>query len=97
MFSSISKIVPGGFVPLKDELLFIEKYIFLQQTRFKEELFFSIEIEDESALNKHIPYLAFQVLVENAIKHNIASPTRKLRIAIKNTGNDFWNHYRCQW
>lgn len=62
-----------NIVLLKDELLFIEKYIFLQQTRFKEELFFSIEIENEAALSKHIPYLAFQIVVENAIKHNTAT------------------------
>lgn len=62
-----------NIVPLKDELLFIEKYIFLQQTRFKEELFFSVKIEDETALEKFIPYLAFQVVIENAIKHNMAT------------------------
>jgi sensor histidine kinase YesM len=71
-----------NIVPLKDELLFIEKYIFLQQTRFKEELFFSIEIENEAALNKHIPYLAFQIVVENAIKHNTATQESPLTTKI---------------
>ena len=71
-----------NIVILKDELLFIEKYIFLQQTRFKEELFFSIEIEDESALTKSIPYLAFQIVIENAIKHNMATQEIPLRTKI---------------
>ncbi|GGF23172.1 sensor histidine kinase [Flavobacterium limi] len=71
-----------NIVPLKDELLFIEKYIFLQQTRFKEELFFSIKIEDETALEKFIPYLAFQVVVENAIKHNMATQENPLTTQI---------------
>lgn len=71
-----------NLVPLKDELLFIEKYIFLQQTRFKEELFFSIEIEDESALEKQIPYLAFQTVVENAVKHNNATQESPLMTKI---------------
>ncbi|MBO9583808.1 MAG: histidine kinase [Flavobacterium sp.] len=71
-----------NIVPLKDELLFIEKYIFLQQTRFKDELFFSIEIENETALNKHIPYLAFQIAVENAIKHNAATQESPLTTKI---------------
>ncbi|MFD1602411.1 sensor histidine kinase [Flavobacterium artemisiae] len=71
-----------NIVSLKDELLFIEKYIFLQQTRFKEELFFSIEIEDEAALEKHIPYLAFQTVVENAIKHNAATQENPLTTKI---------------
>ncbi|MEP7094964.1 MAG: histidine kinase, partial [Flavobacterium sp.] len=71
-----------NIVPLKDELLFIEKYIFLQQTRFKEELFFSIEIEDESALTKNLPYLAFQIIIENTIKHNMATQETPLRTKI---------------
>ncbi|SFC91976.1 histidine kinase [Flavobacterium phragmitis] len=71
-----------NIVPVKDELLFIEKYIFLQQTRFKDELFFSIEIEDNIALEKHIPYLAFQVVVENAIKHNTATQESPLTTKI---------------
>lgn len=71
-----------NIVLLKDELLFIEKYIFLQQTRFKEELFFSIEIENEAALSKHIPYLAFQIVVENAIKHNTATQESPLTTKI---------------
>lgn len=71
-----------NIVSLKDELLFIEKYIFLQQTRFKEELFFSIEIENQAALNKHIPYLAFQIVVENAIKHNRATQESPLTTKI---------------
>ncbi len=71
-----------NIVPLKDELLFIEKYIFLQQTRFKEELFFLIKIEDETALEKFIPYLAFQVVVENAIKHNMATQENPLTTQI---------------
>lgn len=71
-----------NIVSLKDELLFIEKYIFLQQTRFKEELLFSIEIESEAALNKYVPYLAFQVVVENAIKHNTATQESPLTTKI---------------
>lgn len=71
-----------NIVPLKDELLFIEKYIFLQQTRFKEELIFSIKIEDQEALEKFIPYLAFQVVVENAIKHNMATQESPLTTEI---------------
>jgi sensor histidine kinase YesM len=71
-----------NIVPLKDELLFIEKYIFLQQTRFKEELVFTITIENELALAKKIPYLSFQIVLENAIKHNLATLEMPLNIQI---------------
>lgn len=72
-----------NIVTLQEELLFIEKYIFLQQTRFKEEFVFSINtIDDENVLSKKVPYLAFQIAIENAIKHNIASDENPLKINI---------------
>lgn len=71
-----------NIVSLKEELLFIEKYIFLQQTRFKEEFEFTITIEDNNALLKKVPYLSFQIAIENAIKHNIASDETPLKITI---------------
>lgn len=72
----------GNIVSLNQELLFIEKYIFLQQTRFNDELIFTIKIEDESALSKSLPYLSFQILVENAIKHNLATHDKPLHTQI---------------
>lgn len=72
----------NNIVTVQEELLFIEKYIFLQQTRFTEEFVFAIAIEDEGFLAKKVPYLAFQIAVENAIKHNIASVENPLKINI---------------
>ncbi len=74
----------NNIVTVQEELLFIEKYIFLQQTRFTEEFVFTITIvDDESVLAKKVPYLAFQIAVENAIKHNIASEENPLKITIE--------------
>ena len=72
----------NNIVTVQEELLFIEKYIFLQQTRFTEEFIFTVNIKDENFLAKKVPYLAFQIAVENAIKHNIASDETPLRITI---------------
>lgn len=71
-----------NIVTVQEELLFIEKYIFLQQTRFTAEFVFTINIEDENVLSKKVPYLAFQIAIENAIKHNIASEEFPLQITI---------------
>lgn len=73
----------NNIVTVQEELLFIEKYIFLQQTRFTGEFVFSIDIENEDFLAKKVPYLAFQIAVENAIKHNIASEEMPLKITIE--------------
>jgi sensor histidine kinase YesM len=72
----------NNIVTVQEELLFIEKYIFLQQTRFTNEFVFTINIQDENILAKKVPYLAFQIAVENAIKHNIASEENPLQITI---------------
>jgi sensor histidine kinase YesM len=72
----------NNIVTVQEELLFIEKYIFLQQTRFTEEFVFTINIENENFLSKKVPYLAFQIAVENAIKHNVASEECPLKITI---------------
>ena len=71
-----------NIVSVAEELEFIEKYIFLQQTRFTTEFIFTINIIDENSLSKKVPYLAFQIAVENAIKHNAASEDCPLHITI---------------
>jgi len=72
-------------VKFKDELAFVESYIFLQKTRFKNGLKFEKNIREES-LSYSIPTLSFQLLIENCIKHNIVSDEKPLCINI--TQND---------
>ena len=69
-------------VILKDELEFLNSYIALHKERIGEGLEVAINI-DEDALKKEVPPMSLQLLVENAIKHNIASKTQKLNIEIK--------------
>ncbi|WP_413532117.1 histidine kinase [Empedobacter brevis] len=77
-------IVPPNenIVLVKKELDFIEQYMDLQKSRFSEELIFDLQIEDSKSLEKNIPYLALQIVVENAIKHNIATIDQPLTINI---------------
>jgi LytS/YehU family sensor histidine kinase len=71
-------------VPLKDEIEFLNAYIFLQKIRHEGNLDISINI-DAQKLNHYIPPLSLQMLVENAIKHNIVSEKHPLKITIFNT------------
>jgi LytS/YehU family sensor histidine kinase len=66
-------------VPMNEEMKFLESYLFLQKIRFGDSL--SVEI-NVSTKNKFIAPLALQLLVENAIKHNIASTEKPLFIKI---------------
>lgn len=77
----------GDLSGIRVELDFIEKYLFLQKTRFRDALHFEITIEDTSGLNKKIPYLSLQTVVENAIKHNRVSVHEPLYIGVVINGN----------
>lgn len=67
--------------PLKDELAFIKSYLYIMNERFEEELMISINIP-EDYLKFLIPPLSIQLLIENAIKHNLISPDQPLHITI---------------
>jgi LytS/YehU family sensor histidine kinase len=68
-------------VLLQDELEFIKSYIFLNKIRFGENLNIHINL-NEACLQLNIPTLSLQMLVENAIKHNIISVSKPLTVYI---------------
>jgi two-component system LytT family sensor kinase len=74
-------------VTVKDELHFIESYIFMLRTRFADGFQIIMNINEEH-LNRNIPQFALQVMIENAIKHNLVSAKNPLRIEIHSLGND---------
>ena len=67
--------------PLKEELKFIESYLYILTTRFENSLQVSINI-DGQYLNWMLPPLSVQLLLENAIKHNRISPEQPLTISL---------------
>jgi hypothetical protein len=67
-------------VPLTDELEFIKDYFYLHQIRNEGKISLSIDIKN--ALNFEILPVSLQLLIENAIKHNMATLEKPLRIAI---------------
>lgn len=68
-------------IPLKEELDVMRAYAFLLQTRFGNNLEVSIDVPD-TKLNKKIVPLSLQILMENAIKHNIVSSDKPLKIIV---------------
>ncbi len=68
-------------VDLNTELNFLEAYIFLLNIRFVGKLRINTNIADEHRNDKIIP-LAMQLLIENAIKHNVMSKVNPLIIDI---------------
>lgn len=68
-------------VLLGDELEFSRQYAFIQQKRFKRKLTIQFEIGVD-AYGYELPPLSLQMLIENAIKHNVISIERPLAIII---------------
>ena len=67
-------------VKLSDELAFLEAYVFLQKIRFEENLKININLPHNA--EAMIAPLSLQILVENAIKHNIISADEPLQINV---------------
>lgn len=68
-------------VELNTELNFLDAYIFLLNIRFVGKLHVNLKVPDENRNDKIIP-LAMQLLIENAIKHNVMSKSNPLIIDI---------------
>ncbi len=70
-----------NLVTLHQEVSFLENYIYLQKVRFKEGLIFENSIAPKDLEHK-IPSVSGQLLVENAIKHNIISKEKPLDVVL---------------
>ncbi len=74
-------------VPLKEELEFIKSFIEILQSRYDEGLQVNFNIDDAS-LSKQIIPMTLQLLIENAVKHNIVDERSPLVVDIKSEGNE---------
>jgi LytS/YehU family sensor histidine kinase len=71
-----------NFVTVQTELDFIQNYVFLLRTRFEVALTITFRIDDHSK-DKAIVPVTLQILIENALKHNIVDKDRPLSIRIE--------------
>jgi LytS/YehU family sensor histidine kinase len=59
-------------ISLEDELEMVENYVEISKIQFEDRLQFETHI-DEASLNKQIPPMIIQMLVENSLKHGISN------------------------
>jgi len=80
-FRNILEYRDKDLITLAEELKLIETYRYLQQQRYGDNFRMEISISDEHMLTL-IPPMTLQMLVENAIKHNIVSAEKPLHLSI---------------
>lgn len=66
-------------VPLEEEIKFINAYIFLQQIRFGNKLKIDVQLNGTKCM---VAPLSLQMLIENAIKHNVISEENPLSVKV---------------
>jgi two-component system sensor histidine kinase YesM len=69
------------FITLRDEIVHVSNYLYIQKIRYKEKLSYSIKV-DQEALCCEVPKLILQPLVENAIYHGIRKKRSSGNISI---------------
>lgn len=78
-YRSILQYRDKTVIPLEEELAMVQNYYYLLQERFGDNLKLDIQTKETEA---YVPPLCIQMLVENAIKHNIVSARKPLQITI---------------
>ena len=72
-------------VLVREEVQLLERYISLQKSRFTTNLTVQVEVP-EKFYHYAIPPLVLQMLVENAIKHNVISREKPLKVTVQARG-----------
>ena len=58
-------------IPVSEEMELVDFYLYLQKSRFEDQLSYEIEYGSEDVKNFRIPRLLIENLVENAVSHGI--------------------------
>lgn len=87
IYRYVLEVQKEELVEVEREISFAKNYLELQKIRFEESLQFKIQIDEQIGF---LPPLSLQLLLENAIKHNIASEEDPLFIHIYRKDNNLW-------
>lgn len=80
LYRMILKSGDTHLVSMEEEIALVEHYIYIQQRWYRDDLKVHMETEPDDAYK--LPSFSLQMLVENAIKHNVVSGDQPLYITI---------------
>lgn len=82
IYRYVLETIEQPLVRLGEEIIFARSYMKLQQIRYGNNLLFEVSIPSDS-LEKYLPPLSLQSVLENVIKHNIISAEQPLQVTIE--------------
>ena len=80
-YRSLLQYREKDLIPLQEELQLLRNFDFLLEKRFGKNL--QLEIPDINGRVAFVPPLTLQMLVENAVKHNVISKSKPLKIKLE--------------
>ena len=76
------------FVPLREELQFIDDYLDIEVARFGKDNLDIVKHIDEAALESFVPSMLLQPMVENCLKHGLAPKLGGGKIELRTTSHE---------
>ena len=76
------------FVPLREELQFIDDYLDIEVARFGKDNLDIVKHIDEAALESFVPSMLLQPMLENCLKHGLAPKLGGGKIELRTTNSD---------
>jgi two-component system, LytTR family, sensor kinase len=76
------------FVPLSEELQFIDDYLDIEVARFGEDNLDIVKHIDDAAMEAFVPSMLLQPIVENCLKHGLAPKLGGGKIELRTTNRD---------
>ena len=84
LFEQVTRASVRPTVPLREELALVEELLSIERQRLGDRLQVTVTIPDD-LLDREVPVLALQVLVENALRHAIAPRREGGRLTLSAT------------
>jgi two-component system LytT family sensor kinase len=78
------------FVPLREEIEFIDDYLDIEVARFGRDNLEIVKQIDDQTLEAFVPSMLLQPIVENCLKHGLAPKLEGGRIQLRTAARDGW-------
>jgi two-component system sensor histidine kinase YesM len=77
-------------VTIREELDYLEGYLYLLKTRYRDKLEYTIEVE-EAVLEQRLPKIVLQQFIENSITHGFKKSSRIITLSVRGwTEGSYW-------